>query len=122
MVYRSNYCAVDSEIQTFCEKQSPGVERGLSGFAWIPLNGGPSRLEQGTMRLMAPKRSVLIGAGFQLPRQLRLLRQIDRYPALVPRPRRTRQTGGFLSELGWGSVQLALAREAETGKANAKKR
>jgi len=24
-VYRSNYCAVDLEIQTFCEK--PGVER-----------------------------------------------------------------------------------------------
>jgi hypothetical protein len=61
MVYRSNYCAADSEIQTFCEKQSPGVERGFSGFAWIPLDGGPSRREQGTMRLMAPKRSVLIG-------------------------------------------------------------
>ena len=61
MFYRSNYCAVDSEIQTFCEKQSPGVERGFSGFAWIALDGGPSRREQGTMRLMAPKRSVLIG-------------------------------------------------------------
>src|ERR1700737_4658348 len=93
MVYRSNYCAVNSEIQTFCEKQSPGVERGFSGFAWIPLDGGPSRLEQGTMRLMAPKRSVLIGVptGFQLPCQLRLMRQIDRYPALVPRPMRVPQ-------------------------------